>query len=328
VSDVAELLDAARRDDRRALGRLLTIAERDGDDAEVLAELLLADPNPPAHVVGITGAPGAGKSTLTGRMIAAGTAAGRRVAVLAVDPSSPFSGGAILGDRIRMDPVVESAPDRCFIRSLATRGHLGGLATAVPPMIRVLAAAGYGLVIVETVGVGQAELDIASLADTTIVVVTPGWGDAIQANKAGLLEIADVFAVNKADRPGASDAVRDLEHMLDLAPASAWRPPVCCTVATQGDGVDELVRAVEAHRDHLEASDARRARRAARDRSEVRARVEHELMALADARLESALVDEAHDDVPTTPRAIARRVVSTIVDSGERWSDRQAHQTP
>ena len=169
--------------------------------------------------------------------------------MLAVDPSSPFSGGAILGDRVRMqghatDPSV-------FIRSMATRGHLGGLALAVPEAVRVLGAAGLPVVIVETVGVGQMEVEVASATDTTVVVVTPGWGDSMQANKAGLLEVADVLVVNKADRPGVREARRDLEQMLDLSAASDWRPPVVETVAATGDGVDGLWEAVAGHRAHL-----------------------------------------------------------------------------
>jgi LAO/AO transport system kinase len=175
-----------------------------------------------------------------------------QVGVLAVDPTSPFSGGAILGDRVRMsqhalDPTV-------FIRSMATRGHLGGLSLAVPDAIRLLGAAGLGVVIVETVGVGQMEVEIASASDTTVVVVTPGWGDSMQASKAGLLEVADVFVINKADRPGAREARRDLEQMLDLARPGAWRPEIIDTTATARAGVDELWQAVSRHRAHLVTS--------------------------------------------------------------------------
>ena len=191
-----------------------------------------------------------------------------QVAVLAVDPTSPFSGGAILGDRVRMgqhtlDPTV-------FIRSMATRGHLGGLSLAVPDAIRLLGAAGLGVVIVETVGVGQMEVDIASAADTTVVVVTPGWGDAMQASKAGLLEVADVFVINKADRPGVREARRDLEQMLDLARPGAWRPEIVETTATGGEGVAELWRAVARHRDHLVGSGQLAVRRSDRVAQELR----------------------------------------------------------
>jgi LAO/AO transport system kinase len=204
-------------------------------------------------VVGITGAPGAGKSTLTDQLIGLAAAGGARVGVLAVDPSSPFSGGAILGDRVRMQR--HSLEEGVFIRSMATRGHLGGLAAAAPEAIRVLAASGWHLVFVETVGVGQVEIEVAGAADTTVVVVTPGWGDAIQASKAGLLEVADVFVVNKADREGAAQTGRDLDNMLDLNPVMGdWRPPVVMTKAATGEGVDTLWDRVREHRAYLAAS--------------------------------------------------------------------------
>ena len=204
-------------------------------------------------MVGITGAPGAGKSTLTARLIAAIRSEGGRVGVLAIDPTSPFSGGAILGDRIRMQD--HALDDDVFIRSMATRGHQGGLALAAPEAIRVLAASGLQTVLVETVGVGQVEVEVADAADTTIVVVTPRWGDAIQASKAGLLEVADIFAVNKADRDGATETRRDLDNMLDLNPAMGeWRPPVLLTTAATGDGIEALWAAVIEHGAYLEAS--------------------------------------------------------------------------
>ena len=223
-----------------------------------------------AYTVGLTGAPGSGKSTLTDRLIASLRAEGSTVGVLAVDPSSPFSGGAILGDRVRMqdhatDPGV-------FIRSMATRGHLGGLALATPEAIRVLDAAGCPWVLVETVGVGQVEIEIAGAADTTIVVVNPGWGDSVQANKAGLLEIADLFVINKADRPGAEQARRDLELMLELSTLGDWRPPVLATVASTGEGIDDLRAAIGEHRSFLETHgelEARRQRRVAGELREI-----------------------------------------------------------
>jgi GTPase len=243
-----------------------------------------------AYTVGITGAPGAGKSTITDRLVARVRADGEEIGVLAVDPTSPFSGGAILGDRVRMqdhatDPGV-------FIRSMATRGHLGGLALATPQAIRVLDAAGTPWVIVETVGVGQAEVEVAAATDTTVVVVNPGWGDSVQANKAGLLEIADVFVVNKADRPGAEDAERDLVQMLELGAARAWDPPIVRTVATDGQGTDELWNAVGAHREHLERSGELAHRRRQRLREEVRAIAHARLAADLDAR---ASADGAFD---------------------------------
>ncbi len=204
-------------------------------------------------MVGITGAPGAGKSTLTDRLIRAARDRGLdrpgQVAVLAIDPTSPFSGGAILGDRVRMQS--HALDDGVFIRSMATRGHLGGLSVAVPDAVRVLSAVGLPVVLIETVGVGQQEVEVAAAADTTVVVVNPGWGDAIQANKAGLLEIADVFVINKADRPGVPQTRRDLELMLDLTELDDWRPPILEAVATTGDGVDAVWDTVARHRDHL-----------------------------------------------------------------------------
>jgi LAO/AO transport system kinase len=271
-TEPAALLERARADDRVALARLLSYVERGGAAAMAVAELAYRADVP--FSLGLTGAPGAGKSTLTDRLItevrrgwpeAEGIS---QVAVLAVDPTSPFSGGAILGDRVRMgqhalDPTV-------FIRSMATRGHLGGLSLAVPDAIRLLGAAGFGVVIVETVGVGQMEVDIASAADTTVVMVTPGWGDAMQASKAGLLEVADVFVINKADRPGVREARRDLEQMLDLARPGSWRPEIVETTATAGDGIGELWRAVARHRDHLVHSGQLVVRRTDRVAQELR----------------------------------------------------------
>ncbi len=215
------------------MGRLLSLVERGGESSHLVGQLTFGPSAGIEHVIGITGAPGAGKSTLTDRLITAAVAGGRGVGVLAVDPSSPFSGGAILGDRIRMQG--HTLDERVFIRSMASRGHQGGLAQAAPEAIRVLAAAGLPTVLVETVGVGQVEVEVAGAADTTLVVVTPGWGDAIQASKAGLLEVADVFVVNKADRDGAAQTGRDLDNMLDLNMAMGdWRPPVLMTVAATG----------------------------------------------------------------------------------------------
>ncbi len=274
AADPAALLRDARRGDRVALARLLSIIERGGEAATVVAGLGYRAA--PPFTLGLTGAPGAGKSTLTDGLISAALGGWPepdpesvdQVGVLAVDPTSPFSGGAILGDRVRMgrhalDPSV-------FIRSMATRGHLGGLSLAVPDAVRLLGAAGVTVVIVETVGVGQMEVEIASAADTTVVVVTPGWGDSMQANKAGLLEVADVLVINKADRPGRREARRDLEQMLDLARPGSWRPEIIDTTATAGDGVAELWAAVARHRAHLTSSGQLAVRRADRLAQELR----------------------------------------------------------
>jgi LAO/AO transport system kinase len=251
TSDPLTLFEAARAGDRVALARLLSLVERGGDKSRMVAGLAFKTPGD-AYSVGITGAPGAGKSTLTDRLIAIGRErglnGGNKVAVLAIDPSSPFSGGAILGDRVRMQS--HALDDGVFIRSMATRGHMGGLSVAVPDAVRVLSAVGMPVVLVETVGVGQQEVEVAAATDTTIVVVNPRWGDAIQANKAGLLEIADLFVINKADRPGGRETRRDLELMLDLTELGAWRPPIVETVASKGDGIEGLWTAIGEHRAH------------------------------------------------------------------------------
>jgi LAO/AO transport system kinase len=277
-SDAGALVDGALRGERVAIAKLLSLVEQGGPDARAaLARLYPRTGN--AWSVGITGAPGAGKSTLTDKLVACIRREELAVGVLAVDPSSPFSGGAILGDRVRMQS--HSVDHGVFIRSMATRGHLGGLALATPEAVRVLDAAGKDWILVETVGVGQVEVDIARHADTTVVVVTPGWGDAVQAAKAGLLEIADLFVVTKADRPGADETVRDLEGMLDLSGHRPWRPPVVRTVATTGDGTEELWDAIRAHREHLGTAGIA-ARRDDRLRDEVRAIVGERLRARAD----------------------------------------------
>jgi LAO/AO transport system kinase len=247
---------------------LLSLVERGGSFARDVGRLTFPLGGS-AYTVGLTGAPGAGKSTLTTRIVAARRASGDEIAVLAVDPTSPFTGGAILGDRVRMqDHALDSG---VYIRSMATRGHLGGLALATPEAVRVLDAVGFRWVVVETVGVGQVEVEIAGAADTTIVVVNPGWGDAVQAAKAGLLEIADVFVINKADRPGAEDARRDLEHMLDLAslPDDGWRPPAVLAVASNDEGTEDVVDAIDAHRTWLCSEGRLEKKRSLRVRDEL-----------------------------------------------------------
>jgi LAO/AO transport system kinase len=261
--DPEVLLAQAAAGDRGATGRLLSMVERGGADAAAVAAVVFARSGGIERIVGLTGAPGAGKSTLTDRLIGRARRDGGTVGVLAVDPSSPFTGGAILGDRVRMGD--HSTDPDVFIRSMATRGHLGGLSVAVPEAVRVLGAVGTATVLIETVGVGQVEVEVAGEADTTVVVVTPGWGDSVQANKAGLLEIADVFAINKADRPGAAETRRDLDAMLDLDPSMGeWRPPIVLTAAATGDGVDDLWSAVVDHGAHLVRTGERDRRRAAR----------------------------------------------------------------
>jgi LAO/AO transport system kinase len=222
-----------------------------------------------AHVVGLTGSPGVGKSTSTAALVASYRSRGCRVGVLAVDPSSPFSGGALLGDRVRMQDHATDAG--VYIRSMASRGHLGGLSWSTPQALRVLDAAGCDVVLVETVGVGQAEVEVASLADSTVVLVAPGMGDGIQAAKAGILEIADVFVVNKADRDGADATARDLRNMLSLGERAEWQPPIIKTVASRGEGIDEVMTALDRHREWLAASGRLDAKRRIRAADEIEA---------------------------------------------------------
>jgi LAO/AO transport system kinase len=265
-ADPAALVAAAGAGDRRALARLITIVEDDRPGA--LEALSLADRSSRgASRMGITGAPGAGKSTITDGLISAIRRTGTDVAVLAVDPTSPFSGGAVLGDRVRMQDHVSDGG--VFIRSMASRGHLGGLSAAAPKALTMLEAAGFPEIIVETVGVGQDEVEIAEAADTTVVVLNPGWGDGIQAAKAGILEIGDVFVVNKADRPGVRDTVADLQGMLAMDEQTRWTPPVLTTVAHAGEGIDELWGEVQRHRAYLIEEGLLQARRRARRRGEL-----------------------------------------------------------
>src|SRR3954462_2028574 len=263
------LLSEARAGKPRAVARLISLVE---DESPLLREVMaaLAPHTGRARIVGITGAPGGGKSTSTSALVVRLRAAGQRVGVLAVDPSSPFSGGALLGDRVRMqdhalDPEV-------YIRSMASRGHLGGLSFTTPQAIRVLDAAGCDVVLVETVGVGQSEVEVAGLADTSIVLLAPGMGDGIQAAKAGILEIGDVFVVNKADRDGADATVRDLRHMISLGDRTEpglWRPPVVKTVASQKVGIDEVMEALDKHRAFLEENGELARRRERRAEAEI-----------------------------------------------------------
>jgi len=304
--DPTALYRAAQAGDRRALGRLLSLIEQGGREARVAGRLAFGSSAGVEMVVGVTGAPGSGKSTLTDGLIGEVRASARQVGVLAVDPSSPRSGGAILGDRVRMGR--HASDSGVFIRSVASRGHLGGLALAVPEMVRALAAAHLDVVLVETVGVGQAEVEVAGAADTTVVVVNPGWGDDVQAAKAGLLEVADVFVVNKADLGGAESTRVDLEAMLDLGreaagedgaggepaagdvpgrPSGRWRPPVLLTSASTGAGMERLWASVEAHHRYLVDSGRLTERRQAQVVAEMRrvlaSRLERDVEALLGA---------------------------------------------
>ncbi|MFH0242338.1 methylmalonyl Co-A mutase-associated GTPase MeaB [Streptomyces sp. HK10] len=301
--DVPGLVEQARQGRPRAVARLISLVEGASPQLrEVMAALAPLTGN--AYVVGLTGSPGVGKSTSTSALVTAYRKAGRRVGVLAVDPSSPFSGGALLGDRVRMS---EHASDPgVYIRSMATRGHLGGLAWAAPQAIRVLDAAGCDVVLVETVGVGQSEVEIASQADTSVVLLAPGMGDGIQAAKAGILEIGDVYVVNKADRDGADATARELNHMLGLGEARRpgdWRPPIVKTVAARGEGVDEVVEALEKHRAWMEERGVLTERR--------RARAAREVETIAVTALRERIGD-LHGDRRLD--ALAERIVSGTLD--------------
>jgi LAO/AO transport system kinase len=300
--DVPALVTAARAGDPRSVARLISLVEN-GDPALPDVAAALAPYAGHAQVVGLTGAPGVGKSTTTNELVRSLRAAGHRVGVLAVDPSSPFTGGAILGDRVRMQ---EHSTDRgVYIRSMSSRGQLGGLAAATPQAVRVLEGAGCDVILVETVGVGQAEVEIASLADTTLVLLAPGMGDAIQAVKAGVLEIADIFVINKADRPGADATYRDIQGMLALgerAPGD-WRPLVVRATAVRGEGIDDVVAAIGKHRDWLADTGHLRRRRERRAAGEV------EAIALGTLRARIGSLREG-----TSLSALAARVADGEID--------------
>ena len=313
--DVPALVAAARDGSPRAVARLISLVE---DAHPALREVMaaLAPHTGHAYVIGLTGSPGVGKSTSTTTMVGAFRARDQRVGILAVDPSSPFSGGALLGDRVRMqDHVLDP---EVYIRSMASRGHLGGLSWTTPQALRVLDAAGCDVILVETVGVGQSEVEVAGLADTTIVLLAPGMGDGIQAAKAGILEIGDLFVVNKADRDGADATVRDLRHMISLGDRSEpglWRPPVVKTVAARGEGLDDVMEAVDKHVEWLSSSGALRQRRLARAGTEIEAIA----MAALRSRIASLRHDESLDrlaadvvDGRSDPYAAADQVVAAL----------------
>lgn len=308
--DPKVLVAAATTGDRSAVARLISLVERGGEAAREVGRLVYPHTGN-TFTVGITGAPGAGKSTLTSRLIGELRAAGEEVGVLAIDPSSPFTGGAILGDRVRMqDHALDSG---VFIRSMATRGHLGGLALATPEAVRILDASGIELVLIETVGVGQVEVEVAGAADTTVVVVNPGWGDAVQANKAGLMEVADIFVINKSDRPGAKETERDLEQMLELSAPSDWRPPIVKTVAATGEGVAELLGCLRDHRAFLESSGLLAARRRRRTLDELREIVLHTLEQRAYDALGGDQVERLQQEVlgrQLSPYDAAEKIIS------------------
>jgi LAO/AO transport system kinase len=308
--DTQTMVERALKGERLAVARLISLVEDGGAELGRVMEALYPHTGR-AYSVGITGAPGAGKSTLTERLVARARQEDHDVGVLAIDPSSPFSGGALLGDRVRMQN--HATDPNVFIRSMATRGHLGGIALATPEAMRVLEAAGKDFVVIETVGVGQAEVEVTDACDSTLVVVNPGWGDAVQAAKAGLMEIADVFVVNKADRQGAREAVRELRQMLELSEAE-WKPDIVQTIATKGEGIEELWNAVGKHRAYQEEKgllEARRRRRIEREIREIvgerfRARVENECTDLLH-ELTDQVIDRKLD-----PYAAADRLITLL----------------
>ena len=311
---VPELVERARKGDARAVARLISLVE---DASPLLREVMagLAPYTGNAQIVGITGSPGVGKSTSTNALVKALRATEKRVGVLAVDPSSPFSGGALLGDRVRMQ---DHAVDReVYIRSMASRGHLGGLSWSTPQALRVLDAAGCDVVIVETVGVGQSEVEIAGMADTTVVLLAPGMGDGIQAAKAGILEIGDVYVVNKADRDGADQTRRDLRSMLALAERTeeSWKPPIIKTIAQTGEGVDEVVAAIDKHRAWLNSSgelDRRRVRRARDEIEAIAVTALRERWGDVHARTELDELAEAVASGESDPYAAADTLLETL----------------
>ncbi len=293
---VAELVEGLKAGDRRAVARLISLVEDGSPEAsEAIREVYPLTGH--ASTVGITGAPGAGKSTLIDGLIQRIRAADLSVGVIAVDPTSPFSGGALLGDRVRMGS--HSLDDQVFIRSMATRGHLGGLSLAVPEAMRVLEASGLKFVVVETVGVGQSEVEVARQADTTIVVLAPGMGDAIQAAKAGILEVADIFCVNKADKDGTSEVARDLRGMLEMGPGRdpSWTPPVVVTSAAEGTGLDELWESIRLHEAHLRSDGRLEARRRERFAFEIREIVGERLKAHLEEAAGPHVLETLVDDV-------------------------------
>jgi LAO/AO transport system kinase len=283
---MTELLDNFLKGDIRALSRVITLVENRSPESLPLLQQLFPRTGR-ARVIGITGSPGSGKSTLVDRLTSAFRREGNVLAVIAVDPSSPFTGGAILGDRIRMQtPGTDSG---VYIRSMATRGHLGGLATATSDVVNVLDAAGKNPILIETVGVGQDEIDIVKLADISIVVLVPGMGDDVQALKAGIMEIGDIFVINKCDRPGVEPMERAVLAMLSLAHRSdGWQPPVVKTIATEGDGVDELMQSIERYQSFFQNSAARleKKKEAAKER----------LITLLEERLVKTAMEEIFPD--------------------------------
>ena len=313
IASAESFLAQARAGDKRSTARLLTIVENDEPgSADILRSLYPETGH--ARIIGVTGPPGGGKSTLVSRLAAEYRKTYDRIAIVAVDPSSPFTGGAILGDRIRMrDRFLDEG---VFIRSMASRGHAGGLSRATMRVVNVLDALGTGLVIVETVGVGQEEVDVMRVADTVCLVTVPGLGDDIQAIKAGVLEIADVLVVNKADKPGADETIRDLAQMLSLGKGrTQWKPPIIRTSAQEDTGIDALVKAIDAHVEWSTSSGDRDVRRAGAARQEVEALLREALV----KRLEDRI---GHQRVTDAVARVAKRELDPYRAVDELLADR------
>ncbi len=281
-----EILSRLLDGDRRAVARLMSMAENDSPGAKkALAELYPHTGN--AHIIGITGPPGSGKSTLVDKLALFYRTKGKTVGIIAVDPTSPFTGGALLGDRIRMNEVA--LDKEVFIRSMGTRGHLGGLALKTGDLVKILDAFGKDIILVETVGAGQSEVEVVKTAHTTVIVEVPGMGDDIQAIKAGILEIGDIFVINKSDMEGADETSRELDAMLDMNPEnSGWRPPIIQTIANSNIGVDEVVEAMDQHMEHLKSTGNYHKR--------IKARTRVELMEIIRDNIHSYLIESGQDE--------------------------------
>jgi LAO/AO transport system kinase len=310
---VEKLIARALDGDHRSIARLISLVESESPQAEIIMRKIYPHSGK-AHIIGLTGSPGAGKSTLADKIIAHFKSLGKTIGVIAVDPSSPFTGGAILGDRLRMQQHAVD-PD-VFIRSMGTRGSLGGLSRSTQEAALILDACGKDVVIIETVGVGQSEIDIVKIADTVGLILVPGMGDDIQIMKAGIMEIADVFIVNKADRDGAERVSTEVNMMLDLLGMRPWRPPVLKTVAERGDGVEEVVREMVRHADFLKVSEEGRRRKWQRLGMEVEEILRREIASLVELAWEKEKSPELFESLScrkTNPYDVAERILGTIL---------------